>query len=45
MQPRNPVMGSNQAAQLQAWITGPNEHGKAYVLLTDLGQTWAMTAM
>ncbi|KAL4816119.1 glycoside hydrolase superfamily [Aspergillus spinulosporus] len=37
MQPRNPGTGSNQAMQLQAWIAGPNEHGEAYVLLTNLG--------
>nr|C8VJZ7.2 PUTATIVE PSEUDOGENE: RecName: Full=Putative alpha-galactosidase 8; AltName: Full=Alpha-D-galactoside galactohydrolase 8; AltName: Full=Melibiase 8; Flags: Precursor [Aspergillus nidulans FGSC A4] len=37
MQPRNPGTGSNQAVQLQACITGPSEHGEAYVLLTNLG--------
>ncbi|KAL4762917.1 uncharacterized protein BDW70DRAFT_158521 [Aspergillus foveolatus] len=37
MQPCNPGMGSNQAVQFQAWIAGPDEHGEAYVLLTNLG--------
>ncbi|KAF5003569.1 hypothetical protein FDECE_9883 [Fusarium decemcellulare] len=37
MQPRNPGTGSNQAAQLQAWIAGPSSSGQAYVLLTNLG--------
>ncbi|KAL4744616.1 hypothetical protein BDW72DRAFT_212326 [Aspergillus terricola var. indicus] len=37
MQPRNPETGSNRAMQLQAWIAGPDEHGEAYVLLTNLG--------
>jgi alpha-galactosidase len=37
MQPRNPGTGSNQAAQLQAWVAGPSTSGQAYVLLTNLG--------
>ncbi|WYZ42736.1 hypothetical protein EsH8_VI_000435 [Colletotrichum jinshuiense] len=37
MQPRNPGTGSNQAVQLQAWISGPSTIGQAYVLLTNLG--------
>ncbi len=37
MQPRNPGTGSNQAMQLQAWISGPDDKGQAYALLTNLG--------
>ncbi|ETS73955.1 hypothetical protein PFICI_13821 [Pestalotiopsis fici W106-1] len=38
MQPRNPGTGSNQAMQLQAWLSGPDGDGNAYVLLTNLGE-------
>ncbi|KAJ5740390.1 hypothetical protein N7493_000262 [Penicillium malachiteum] len=38
LQPRNPDTGSNQALQLQAWLSGPSGSGKAYVLLTNLGE-------
>ncbi|KAJ5390194.1 uncharacterized protein N7496_001262 [Penicillium cataractarum] len=38
LQPRNPGTGSNQALQLQAWLSGPSGSGEAYVLLTNLGE-------
>jgi alpha-galactosidase len=38
LQPRNPGTGSNQAMQLQAWLSGPSGSGEAYVLLTNLGE-------
>ncbi|KAL4796722.1 hypothetical protein BDV19DRAFT_377970 [Aspergillus venezuelensis] len=37
MQPRNPGSGGNEARQLQAWVSGPNEKGEAYVLFSNLG--------
>ncbi|KAJ5454883.1 Alpha-galactosidase [Penicillium daleae] len=37
MQPRNPGTGNNLAQQLQAWIGGPDESDKAYVLLVNYG--------
>jgi alpha-galactosidase len=38
IQPRNPGTGSNQAMQLQAWISVPSGSGEAYVLLTNLSE-------
>jgi alpha-galactosidase len=42
MQPRNPddapTPGGPDPRQLQAWISGPNEEGTAYVILTNLGE-------
>lgn len=38
LQPRNPGTGTNQALQLQAWLSGPSSSGEAYVLLTNLGE-------
>lgn len=29
--------GQQPGRELQAWIAGPNEHGEAYMLLTNLG--------
>ncbi|KAJ5464831.1 Alpha-galactosidase [Penicillium daleae] len=37
MQPRNPGTGNNLAQQLQAWIGGPDETDKAYILLVNYG--------
>ncbi|THU87535.1 glycoside hydrolase [Dendrothele bispora CBS 962.96] len=37
MRPRNPGTGLGEAKQLQAWIAGPDEHGKTLVLLVNYG--------
>lgn len=37
MQPRNPGTGNNLAQQLQAWIAGPTDDNKAYVLIANYG--------
>lgn len=44
MQPRNPGTGENLAKQLQGWIAGPDESGRAYALLTNLGPNLAGAA-
>ncbi|KOS22133.1 Alpha-galactosidase 3 [Escovopsis weberi] len=37
MQPRNPGTGGQDAKQLQAWIAGPDDNGKAVVVLANYG--------
>lgn len=37
MRPRNPGTGEGDAQQLQAWIGGPDDTGKAVVLLANYG--------
>jgi alpha-galactosidase len=37
MRPRNPGTGNSTSQQLQAWIGGPDETGKAVVLLANYG--------
>lgn len=37
MQPRNPGSGANDSKQLQGWIAGPDERGKAVAVLANYG--------